>query len=224
MTLNFSEIKQEKKNYLIQHGIEVFDDSRNNSALVAKHGRLYSVTIELKLMANGVIHYVLKPTAEFSKAFQQYTENTTEFNVIDSIGSVARHIEAIHKRYDELKNGEKTCDNCKHENLLADEEPCLCCYNNCYFEPKESNKTEAKVTNMRDVRIKKVIFNKPYTIVLWKDGSKTMIKCGENDVYDKEKGLALCISKKVYGNKYGWYDIFQKYVPELEEVKKNVKE
>lgn len=219
MTLNFSEIKQEKKNYLINHGIEVFDDSRNDSALVAKHGRLYSVTIELKLMANGIICYVLKPTAEFSEAFQQYTENNT-FNVIDSIGSVARHIKAIHDIYDN-----KNCNNCKYSEVSIFKEPCnRCGYNRNNFEPKKSNKTEAKVTNMSDVRIKKVIFNKPYTIVLWKDGSKTMIKCCENDVYDKEKGLALCIAKKTYGNKYGWYDIFQKYVPELKEVKKDVKE
>ena len=73
-------------------------------------------------------------------------------------------------------------------------------------------------------KIKKVIFNNPATIVFWKDGTKTVVKCGKNDIYDKEKGLALCIAKKLYGNKYRWYDIFKKWIPELKEEKKDVKE
>jgi len=49
----------------------------------------------------------------------------------------------------------------------------------------------------------KVIFNNPATIVLWKDGTKTTVKCGENDIYDPEKGLALCFMKKALGNTSG---------------------
>lgn len=46
----------------------------------------------------------------------------------------------------------------------------------------------------------KIIFNKPATIVIWKDGTKTVVKCQKNDVYDPEKGLALCFMKKALGN------------------------
>ena len=49
------------------------------------------------------------------------------------------------------------------------------------------------------VRIKNVIYNDPATIVFWTDGSKTVVKCGERDTYDPEKGLAMCIVKKIYG-------------------------
>lgn len=45
-----------------------------------------------------------------------------------------------------------------------------------------------------------VIFNPPATIVLWSDGTKTVVRCGERDKYDKEKGLALCFMKKALGN------------------------
>jgi hypothetical protein len=48
---------------------------------------------------------------------------------------------------------------------------------------------------------KKVIFNPPATIVLWKDGSKTVVKCDERDTYDARTGLALCFMKKALGNK-----------------------
>ena len=225
-TINFSEIKQEKKNLLIQRGIEVFDDvssDASDSKLVAKHGRLYSITIELKLMSDGSIIYVLRPTAVFLEAFKQYmhTEETT-LNIFDKIDSVARHIKSIHNKYDELHSNERSCANCKYADLSAREEPCIRCYSTSYFKPKETNKKEAKTTNMEH-KIKKVIFNDPATIVFWKDGTKTVVKCGKNDTYDKEKGLALCIAKKVYGNKYRWYDIFKKYIPELKEEKKDEK-
>lgn len=67
---------------------------------------------------------------------------------------------------------------------------------------------------IRGVNIKDVIFNPPATIVLWEDGTKTVVKCGENDSYDPEKGLAMCISKKVLGNKSNYYNTFAKYLPE----------
>ena len=47
---------------------------------------------------------------------------------------------------------------------------------------------------------KKVIFNPPATIVIWNDGSKTVVKCGPNDYYDPEKGLALCFMKRAFKN------------------------
>lgn len=50
--------------------------------------------------------------------------------------------------------------------------------------------------------IKKVIFNAPATIVLWNDGTKTVVKCSENDIFDPEKGLAFCFLKKLLGNDY----------------------
>jgi len=50
------------------------------------------------------------------------------------------------------------------------------------------------------LKINKVIFNPPMTIVNWEDGSKTTVLCGENDEFDPEKGVAMCISKKALGN------------------------
>lgn len=59
------------------------------------------------------------------------------------------------------------------------------------------------IPNEWKTKIEKVIFNPPATIVLWSDGTKTIVHCGDGDVYDKEKGLALCYMKKVLGNKSG---------------------
>ena len=62
-------------------------------------------------------------------------------------------------------------------------------------------------------RIKKVIFNDPATVVFWSDGSKTVVKCGDNDTFDPEKGLAMAISKKFFDNMSYYYDVFKKWLP-----------
>lgn len=62
--------------------------------------------------------------------------------------------------------------------------------------------------------IKNVIFNDPATIVMWSDGTKTVVKCGENDIFDPEKGVAMCCMKKLLGtNKTGsnYLDKVQEY-------------
>ena len=71
----------------------------------------------------------------------------------------------------------------------------------------------ANFSNPSKFDIRKVIFNDPATIVIWKDGSKTVVKCGENDIYDKEKGLAMAIAKKAFGNKGNYYEEFKKWIP-----------
>lgn len=62
--------------------------------------------------------------------------------------------------------------------------------------------------------IKDVIFNKPATIILWNDGTKTVVKCQDGDEYSEELGLAMCIAKKALGNKGNFNDVFKKWVPE----------
>lgn len=47
-------------------------------------------------------------------------------------------------------------------------------------------------------KIKRVEFNKPWTIVIWNDGTVTRCKCQKGDKFNKETGLAICIAKKFY--------------------------
>lgn len=64
------------------------------------------------------------------------------------------------------------------------------------------------------LEIKNVIFNDPATIVFWADGTKTVVKAQENDWFDPEKGLAMAIAKKVYGNQGNYYNKLKKWLPE----------
>lgn len=86
-----------------------------------------------------------------------------------------------------------------------------------YYDPGELRRGpyQTFVTNTPTI-IKKVIFNDPATIVFWTDGSKTVVKCGEYDIFDPEKGLAMAISKKALGNQGNYYETFKKYLPEEE--------
>lgn len=64
--------------------------------------------------------------------------------------------------------------------------------------------------------IKQVIFNGPATIVYWKDGCKTVVKCQEGVANDYEKGLAMAVARHYFCDILGMsrYDgIFKKYLP-----------
>lgn len=65
--------------------------------------------------------------------------------------------------------------------------------------------------------IERVIFNPPATIVIWKDGTKTVVKA-YGDEFDKEKGLAMAIAKRALGNTGRYYNVFKKFVPKDDEV------
>ena len=61
-------------------------------------------------------------------------------------------------------------------------------------------------------RPKKVIFSGPATTILWKDGTKTTVKCQGDDVFNHETGIALCYLKKMLGNKGNYNNIFREAV------------
>lgn len=62
--------------------------------------------------------------------------------------------------------------------------------------------------------IKQVIFNGPATIVIWHDGSKTVVKCAEGDEYSKFSGLAIAICKHIYGPNFK--KVFNYFIPKEE--------
>ena len=83
--------------------------------------------------------------------------------------------------------------------------------------------TKASKTNYIP-EIKNVIFNDPATIVFWDDGTKTIVKCQDGDEFDPEKGLAMAIAKKAYGNKGSYCNKLKKWLPRLRKEKKNAED
>ena len=88
---------------------------------------------------------------------------------------------------------------------------------------KDGNSRKLRVDNdskTNTIQIQNVIFNDPATIVLWNDGTKTVVKA-ENEDFDPEKGLAMAIAKKALGNKGNYYDIFKKWLPNITATSKD---
>lgn len=76
--------------------------------------------------------------------------------------------------------------------------------------------TSVKVISMPpkpESDIKDVIYNeaKRTTVVIWKDGMKTIVKCQEGDFFDKEIGLAMAFMKRCYGNRGCFNDDLKKW-------------
>ena len=76
---------------------------------------------------------------------------------------------------------------------------------------------ETKQSTNRRVKIKDVIFSDPATVVFWDDNTKTVVKTRGNEKYDKEKGLAMAIIKKITGNTGNYYNIFKEWCSDGDE-------
>ena len=72
-----------------------------------------------------------------------------------------------------------------------------------------SSVTKEKTLSMT---IKKVIFNPPATIIVWDDNTKTVVKAQEDEPYDPEKGMAMCIAKHIYGDCGSYYNVFSEWL------------
>ena len=45
-----------------------------------------------------------------------------------------------------------------------------------------------------------LIFSGPATIIIWSDGTKTMVKCAEGQQFDRYSGFCACVCKKLFGS------------------------
>lgn len=100
-------------------------------------------------------------------------------------------------------------------------------YSDCYdfvrYCENDVKNTKALITSVygrSSYDIDDVIFNDPATIVKWKDGTKTVVKAIDED-FDPEKGLAMAIVKKTYGNKGNYFNQIKKWLPEEEIIETN---
>lgn len=83
------------------------------------------------------------------------------------------------------------------------------------YKPNAVACIKEETTMNCDIRsnIKDVIFSDRVTVILWKDGTKTMVRAGKREHYDPEKGFAMAVCKKMFGNEGNYYEVFKKYVP-----------
>ena len=59
--------------------------------------------------------------------------------------------------------------------------------------------------------IKQIFSNNPTTVILWEDGTKTISKCSDNDVYNVKRGIEICMIKKAFGMSNQEYKRYMAY-------------
>lgn len=122
--------------------------------------------------------------------------------IIDNYGTdIRHHLDSTYAHYDDIR---VLSEQEYRERLMASRG---ITFNRPAFERPifETIKipTSFKVEEIRAMfehkewKVKKIIFNEPATIIIWKDGTKTISKCGPLDKYDPEKGVAICFMKKM---------------------------
>lgn len=50
------------------------------------------------------------------------------------------------------------------------------------------------------LHVDRIIFSPPATIVFWKDGTKTVVKCAKDEPFSEYNGFAAALLKKAYGS------------------------
>lgn len=159
---------------------------------VVFNGGNSAIVMEIQVFGNGRIEYVLKDALE--KAFH-YTDVDISRCACGSYRGLSPKIEAIKRSHNEYT------DYCKYDVMRTKE-----------MYKQMLNARYGIGTARMLPEIADVIFSGPATIVQWKDGTKTVVKCAKNDNFDPEKGLAMAIAKKALGNKGNYYETIRKWM------------
>lgn len=69
-------------------------------------------------------------------------------------------------------------------------------------------------SSLIESNIKDVIINGKATVIYWVDGTKTVVKYqrADNGVFSPEAGVAIAVTKKVFGNKGNFNNVLKRLV------------
>lgn len=84
-------------------------------------------------------------------------------------------------------------------------------YNNMYRYCEADVKATKEFYEYNSKTITKILYNPPATVVFFGNKTKVVAKAIAGDIYDPEKGVAICILKKFAKDEFGhhWYDILK---------------
>lgn len=141
-----------------------------------------------------------------------YDENNNKigaFTSFNAVNGIVRDVVLADGKIMHFGPGEVTPDD--YYNLYIRKKAYKVLYDYSRQSTERAEKNDIVKFGMCCVSIRKVIFNDPATVVLWSDGTKTVVKCGPEDTYDMEKGLAMAIVKKMAGNDNRFHKVFKQY-------------
>lgn len=85
--------------------------------------------------------------------------------------------------------------------------------------PEEKKAREELERSIKKYTPKRIVYNNPATIVFWNDGTKTVVKCSETEIFSEYYGFLACLAKKIYGTNSGINRIIRNFAdfPKKEE-------
>lgn len=129
-------------------------------------------------------HSLAVTNAKFLSKFNYGTDGN------DRIVDMELSDDLLENFYDALMNG--------HEKLVQEKK-------------KRDEKLRRKFNEFQVNNIKRVKYDKPWTIVWWADGDVTRSKCAENDVWSETVGFNACVAKHYFQTAGAYNKVLKTY-------------
>lgn len=140
---------------------------------------------------NEIAHaaqFLAATNAKFLSKFNYGTDNN------DRIVDMELSDDLLENLYDALMNG--------HEKLIQEKK-------------KRDEKVRRKFNEFQVNKIKRVKYDKPWTIVWWADGDVTRSKCAENDVWSESAGFNACVAKHYFQTAGAYNKVLKTYCTDV---------
>lgn len=162
------------------------------------------IGIEKNPMADSVIYqdasvqHQLYKTNEVARAAHQLVAVNAKFlakfnygtDACDRIVDMELDKDLLENLYDALIDG--------HEKLVQEKQ-------------KREEEVRRKFNECQVNQIKRVKYDKPWTIVWWKDGDVTRSKCADSDVYSESAGFNACVAKRYFQTAGAYNKVLKTY-------------
>lgn len=162
------------------------------------------IGVEKNPVADSVIYedasvqHQLYKTNEVARAAHQLAALNTKFlakfhygtDACDHIVDMELDKDLLDNLYDALIDG--------HEKLVQEKQ-------------KREEEVRRKFNECQVNQIKRVKYDKPWTIVWWKDGQITRSKCAENDVWNEAAGFNACVAKRYFQTAGAYNKVLKTY-------------
>ena len=133
-------------------------------------------------------HLLAVTNAKFLSKFNYGTDGN------DRIVDMELSDDLLENLYDALMDG--------HEKLIQEKK-------------KRDEKVRRKFNEHQVNQIKRVKYDKPWTIVWWADGDVTRSKCADTDVYSEAAGFNACVAKRYFQTAGAYNKVLKTYCTDV---------
>lgn len=145
-------------------------------------------SVQHQLYKTNEVDQLAAVNAKFLAKFNYGTD------ACDRIVDMELDKDLLENLYDALIDG--------HEKLVQEKQKC---------EEEVRRKFNQNSVN----QIKRVKYDKPWTIVWWKDGQITRSKCAENDVWSEAAGFNACVAKRYFQTAGAYNKVLKTYCTDV---------